>query len=60
MQTAIKDKTDKLVNLSDALLKVGLLVAEGKTDTKSKIAKAKNKIVLDVGNTLILWSTKNT
>ena len=48
MQTAIKDKTDKLVNLSDALLKVGLLVAEGKTDTKSKIAKAK-KTLADSG-----------
>jgi len=41
MQMAIKEKIDKLTNLSGTLSRVGLLVAEEKTDVKSKIAQAK-------------------
>ncbi|MEK7540844.1 MAG: hypothetical protein AAB529_01225 [Patescibacteria group bacterium] len=45
MQTAIKERTDKLANLSNVFLKVGLLVAEGKTDPKVRITKAKKTLV---------------
>jgi len=48
MQMAIKEKIDKLTNLSGTLSRVGLLVAEEKTDVKSKIAQAK-KILTDSG-----------